>query len=404
MKKPASERAVIPGGATQTKVSGVGHSPLGVVRDWHVVLVAGCNLRCSYCATNFGKFGRPSGVMDLRTAAQLADRIAETLDPEQRETRVSFGGGETFLNFDRFIELADLIRKRCQKRGGHARLSVTTNGVLLDEARLRKLARRRIGLAFSIDGPEKIHDTARRDITGRKTFRRAFGNWSRYRAIIRNLPDAPVCNINCVFGPHSGSFGELMKFWIDQGVPLIEVVAVNHSQFETAEHRRATVRARARYVQGLGEWAREQARHCSASDFLSRYRGPLILYTAWRRLFTGQEKMLCTPGRGMLAVGHDGVLYPCEAYIGLDQRQIGDIFSGIDHKRFAPYVAECVKAEAFCAACDRREACEKPCLALMTKASPRQNVRRACPFAKRVTDLSRKTFEILMNPTAEDVR
>lgn len=375
-----------------------------VVRNWHVVLVAGCNLRCSYCATDFGRFGQAGGVMDLRTAKQLADRIAESMDPALPEVAVSFGGGETFLHFDRFIAVADLIVERCRQRGGRARLVVTTNGVLLDAARLRKLARRRIGLSFSIDGPAPVHDAARRDAAGRKTFRRASGNWSRYRALIRNLPDAPSCDINCVYGPHSGSLAELVAFWSAQDVPLLNIVAVNHSQFEPAAARRTTDRVRARFAQELHAWALAQTQRCSASDFLGRYRGPSVLFSGWLRLFSGQEKMTCTPGRGMLAAGHDGALYPCEAYVGQERRQVGDVFGGIARGRLDRFTAACAKAAAVCTACASRAACEKPCLALMASASPARNVRRACAFALRVATLTRDTFDQLMRTDAEAVR
>jgi uncharacterized protein len=338
--------------------------------------------------------------MDAKTGERLAEVIAQALDPKCPEAVVSFGGGETFLQFDRFIRLADLIRARCRARGGQVRLVVTTNGVLLDEGRLRKLARRRIGLSFSLDGPETVHDAARRDASGRRTFLRAFRNWSRYRRMIQALPEAPPCRINGVFGEHSGSLPDLARFWLANGVPLQEIVAVNPSRFNKTGRRQGTERAQARFVTGLREWGLEQVARCTPGNFLGEYRGPGVLFKGWQRLFAEQEKGFCTPGRGMLAVGPDGALYPCEAYIGLKRRRVGDVFGGLDSGRMKAFVAGCAKAEAICEGCSRRMACEKPCLAIRADLSPARNVARVCLFARKVADVTQETFDMLMRKDA----
>lgn len=371
------------------------------VREWHVVMVAGCNLRCAYCATQFGQFGQ-GGVMSASTADRLASVIAAHLDPGTHTANVAVGGGETCLHFDRFLFFADRLRRYCRQQGGTATLSVTTNGSVLDDARLRQLARRRIGVTVSIDGPAEDHDAVRRDARGRGTFRKAFRTWRRYRALTRRLRDRPSCDIHSVFGPHSGTLADVIAFWSRAGVPLVPMVAANHSRFETPMQRTAADRAQRRFVSELRDWAQNQARRCTAADFLGRYRGPAVLYSSWQRLFTGQEKAFCKPGRGLLGVGPDGALYPCEGYVGLPERRIGDLACGIDRRALRAYVAECRRAERLCTGCGLRAACEKPCVALVADVGPAENVRRACGLAKSVAGIAQETFDqLLVKDTGE---
>ena len=368
--------------------------PMGglAVRRWHVVMIAGCNLRCSYCATDHGRFGRSEGVMSLKTAETLADRIAQCLDPERGETVVEFGGGETFLQFDLFIRLCDLIGRACRKRGGRARIQVTTNGVLLNEERLSKLARRRIGLVFSIDGPEHVHDAARRTVSGRPTFRAAFASWKRYQALVRRIKPAPTCAVRSVFSADSEHVRLISDFWIQHGVFVQELVPANASHFGDQACRQQAKGVGAVFLKGLREWAHAQARSCTAMTFLSDYRGPQVIFNGWQRLLLGQEKTFCTPARGTLAVGHDGAVYPCEPYIGVPRWRLGDIFQGVDAGKIAAFVESCAQAEAHCVGCEHLLACEKPCFGLIATDTPAQNVKRHCRVAKRVSRIVEGSF------------
>ena len=389
-RRPSSSR---PAGARETAPR---------VREWLVAMAGGCNLRCSYCATDFGRLGRRGGVMSLATAAGLAEQIAAAADPRRREVKVSFGGGETFLHFDRFVKIADLIADRCGRRGVRVRLGVTTNGTLLNEARLQQLAKRRIGLTFSIDGPEGVHDACRRSLRGKGSFRLAFANWARYREIARTLDPPPGCLIHSVFGESAGSLSDLVRFWLEQGVPLQSFAPQSPSRFNPSADRGAAVRLHNRYLEGMREWASAQAQTCTPESFLGEYRGPDMIYSGWKRLLFGRERPMCAPGLDVLAVDSEGSIYPCDAYVGIESRRLGDVFSGIDPQRRAAFAALCRKAKALCAACDHRVACEKPCLAATATATPAQNVRRHCRTMKKAAAVVQDSFARLMQNESKE--
>jgi radical SAM protein with 4Fe4S-binding SPASM domain len=186
------------------------------------------------------------------------------------------------------------------------------------------------------------------------------------------------------------------EFWTKQNQPLVDLVIINHSRFEKPTDQKRTDRAQAAAVAGLRAWALAQAARCTPENFLERYRGPSVIYKGWQRLFFGAHHPLCTPGRGMLAAGHDGTLYPCEAYIGTDRWRIGDVWNGIEADRLKAFLAECGKAEKICAACPTEPTCDKPCLGLSAGASPAENILEGCAMSRRVTDLVQESFDRLM--------
>lgn len=366
------------------------------VFKWNVVFVSGCNLRCGYCTTGHGEYGQGGGVMDDRTSARLAGWIAGSMKREPRETLVGFAGGETFLHYDRFLAFADQLTARCREQGGVARISVVTNGVLLNPDRLQQLAERRIGLAFSIDGPETVHDAYRRDATGQGSFQAAFRNWVRCRNLELRRNDPGRCSVHSVFGPHSGSVREVSEFWIRQGQPLVNLAIMNHPRFAKTIAPEVVDQARAACVEGLREWALDQAARCTPGNFLERYRGPAVIYKGWQRLLFERGLPLCTPGRGILASDHLGNLYPCEAYLGTARWRIGDVWNGLEPERLEAFLAECRKAEKICAACPTEPTCDKPCLGLSANTTPVENVLEGCPLSKSLTRLVQDSFDRLM--------
>ena len=375
-----------------------------IVHLWRIVAVAGCNLRCAYCATAHGSFGQAERVMSLKTAKALAERIVQYADPVRATVSLGFGGGETFLHFDRFIKIHDLIVKSCHAKGIRVQTLVATNGVLLDEARLQKLVKRRIDLGFSIDGPEDVHDANRRTAAGQGTFQTAFANWQRYRALTQS--SSPEGSIHSMFSLKSGALKDICAFWLQQGIPLNDVVPVNPSPFSDAADHRNVKRIQDAYLKGLRKWALEQADTCTAMTFLRDYRGPKGIFEGWRKLLLEEESGFCTPAQGVLGVGCDGSIYPCETYISVPQYRLGNLFDGIDAEKVSAFVKCCEAAKTHCEGCRHRMACGKTCFGFVATDTPSQNVKRGCRMiAKRYARILEESFRKLMrnNGRGDDV-
>ncbi|HVL26463.1 MAG TPA: radical SAM protein [Thermomicrobiales bacterium] len=135
-----------------------------------------CNLNCTYCY-----WFRDASVYEqpplLTVAAERAflDRLtAHIRDHGLRRFSILFHGGEPLMfGKKRFLGLMQGIARVHRETGCDFRLSMTTNGVLLDEEWAAMLKLFGITVTVSIDGPQATHDAARVDLRGRGSYARA---------------------------------------------------------------------------------------------------------------------------------------------------------------------------------------------------------------------------------------
>lgn len=131
-----------------------------------------CNIDCSYCYwfRDAAVYDKPK-LMSADVLQQLMRRIEEHVT---RYPLVDFPivlhGGEPLLwgveNFHRFAETCEAISSRT---GCEIPISVTTNGVLVDEAWSSCFEGHDISVAISLDGPAHIHDIHRKTFQGTGT-------------------------------------------------------------------------------------------------------------------------------------------------------------------------------------------------------------------------------------------
>jgi len=107
---------------------------------WEVSLA--CNLSCSHCLSSSGK---PAA--DEMTTAEALDLVEQL--HAAKVFQINFGGGEPFMRPD-FEE----ILAACHARG--IMTCISTNGTLLDEARVERLsASRLVAIQVSMDGARR---------------------------------------------------------------------------------------------------------------------------------------------------------------------------------------------------------------------------------------------------------
>lgn len=107
---------------------------------WEVSLL--CNLRCSHCLSASGE-----PAPDEMTTAEALDLVAQ-LD-SAKVFQINFGGGEPFMRPD-----FEQILAACHGRG--IMTCISTNGTLLDAARVERLAASRlVAIQVSMDGAKR---------------------------------------------------------------------------------------------------------------------------------------------------------------------------------------------------------------------------------------------------------
>ena len=121
-----------------------------------------CNLKCKYCFVT-----QQPKEMDYKTAKDAVDFYAKNALDNLDIPDITFFGGEPLLKFEDIIKpLVEYIRKRY----GDFKVSVTTNGTLLDEDKLKFLKANAVDLLLSIDGDEETQDHNRPFHNGKGSF------------------------------------------------------------------------------------------------------------------------------------------------------------------------------------------------------------------------------------------
>ena len=135
-----------------------------------------CNMACDYCYmypshdTSWQALPR---TMSSRTVEAVADRMVEHAERHSlRDVEIVLHGGEPLLaGRDHIARLVERLRRRAPS-GLAVRMTVQTNGVLLDDVWLRTLADLDVKVCISIDGDSVHHDRHRKDVRGRGTYSR----------------------------------------------------------------------------------------------------------------------------------------------------------------------------------------------------------------------------------------
>ena len=141
------------------------------ILDLHILPTEKCNFRCTYCYEDFliGKMNKSiiNGIKNL-----IKKRM-----PELKQLRLSWFGGEPLAAIDVVDDISHFSKNLADEKGCLYNFGMTTNGYLLDQARLNRVIHAGVtSFQISIDGPEHIHDKTRLRADGSGTFRKIWNN------------------------------------------------------------------------------------------------------------------------------------------------------------------------------------------------------------------------------------
>ena len=157
-----------------------------------------CNLACGYC------FYLPKKALYPQSRFRMPDTILEAYIQQTIEghlvPEVTFawqGGEPTLLGLTFFKKALELQKKYCRP-GMVIRNTLQTNGILLDQPWCRFLRQNNFLVGISIDGPGELHDTLRKDNSGKGTFDRVMKGLSllKKHGVEYNI----LCTVNSANG------------------------------------------------------------------------------------------------------------------------------------------------------------------------------------------------------------
>lgn len=309
-----------------------------------------CNLRCKYCFAGTGDFGHDRSFMSIEVGKRAVDFIIENSGP-RRNCEIDFFGGEPLMNMDTVKAVVDYVRKREAETGKVFKLTLTTNGVLLNDANIKFLNDNNISLVLSLDGRREVHDNMRPHVDGR-------GSYDRILANIRKAVESRNGEnyyLRGTFTAYNLDFAADVLAMADQGFKLLSVEPVVAKDCDYALEEEHLPKLFQQYEELAIEYLNRKLAGDGFEFFhfnLDINNGPCVA----KRL-SG-----CGAGHEYFAVTPDGDLYPCHQFVGREKYKLGTVFDGVKSSELPTKFRQAhVLNKPECAGCWARFYCSGGC-------------------------------------------
>jgi uncharacterized protein len=315
-----------------------------------------CNLDCSYC------YYRKS-LEGTRVRRRLEEPVLRAFMRQYmqyvadvREASFAWQGGEPTLAgldfFQRVVKLEEDYAPADTTIGN----ALQTNAVLLDDRWGEFLRHYNFLVGVSLDGPEEIHDSVRRDRGGHGSFRRVMAGID---VLQRHQVEF---NLLCVIGPHNvGRVREVVRFFRSQGFTHLQFIPAMAFQSIEPVAAPAYLISAEEYGDFLVELFDEWYEHGFPTVSVRTFDAIVQSYL-------GVASDLCVYGERCdsgIVVEYNGDVYPCDFYVHRDWRlgnvteqPLADIVRKPERDAF---VARKLQLSARCQECLWRRLCQGGC-------------------------------------------
>ncbi|MBO8127888.1 MAG: thioether cross-link-forming SCIFF peptide maturase [Peptococcaceae bacterium] len=314
-----------------------------------------CNLACRYCFAGSGRYGSGPALMPREVGRRAVEMLLER-SGTRRRLEIDFFGGEPLLNFEVVQDIVTYARERAAAVGKEINFTLTTNGVLLDDAVGEFLLKEAVNVVLSIDGRPGVHDRMRPTPDGRGThnliisrarrFAERWDQWSGTKGYFY---------VRGTYTRHNLDFDADYRYLADFGFRHISIEPVVSEDNEYGL-REEDLSAVSKAYQRLAE------------DYLARVRqGRRVRFFHFEVDLDGGPclpKLLsgCGAGQAYLAVAANGTLYPCHQLVGQENFKIGDVFRGVNNSTIPrSFTAAHVYAKEHCRSCWAKYLCSGGC-------------------------------------------
>lgn len=290
-----------------------------VIKSLCLNIAHDCNLRCKYCFASQGDYDtHKRELMSFDVAKRAVDLLIRSTEGKRQHCEIDFFGGEPLMNFDVVKQTIEYIREQEKIHNKIFKLSLTTNGMLLDPAKVKYLTDQHISLILSLDGRSEVHNRMRPDAGGRDSYDTCARN-QVYAAKHRNGEEYYVRG---TYTKYNLDFTEDVRHMADlgfEGLSMEPVVGDDLSYAITDddlprifdEYDRLTDFYLQRYDEGRP--------FIYYHFIMDLYRGPCI----------AKRLRGCGAGHEYMCVVPNGDIYPCHQFVGQDGYVIGNVYEGV---------------------------------------------------------------------------
>ena len=315
-----------------------------------------CNLRCKYCFASTGDFGGGRKLLDAETGKKAIDFLLK-YSYGRRNIELDFFGGEPLMNFDVVKEVVDYARSKEEEYGKNFRFTITTNGVLLDDAKIDYINKEMSNVVLSIDGRKEINDLLRPAVNGKGSYDVIVPRYQRLVEKRRNNEeDRWQYYVRGTFTKHNLDFAKdvmhLNELGFDQ-ISIEPVVSEDYRDYAITEKELP------RIFEEYEELAKQMIALKNAGKGFNFFhfmidldQGPCAI----KRLRG------CGCGNEYVAVTPDGDVYPCHQFVGMEDWKMGSVHDlTVDFKKKDYFAKANIYSKEECKNCWAKFYCSGGC-------------------------------------------
>ncbi|MBR1858456.1 MAG: thioether cross-link-forming SCIFF peptide maturase [Selenomonadaceae bacterium] len=323
----------------------------GIVKSLCLMVAQDCNLRGKYCFGDGGSYGSNRAIMNEKVGRAAVDFIIKN-SKSRRHCEIDFFGGEPLINLNTVKAVTEYVRQREAETGKIFKLTLTTNGMLLNDSAIKWLNDNNISLVLSLDGRKEIHDAMRPDSTGHGSYDRALKN---FKNLVKSR-DGQNYYLRGTYTKKNLDFTNDVLDLNDKGFDILSVepVVLKDSPLGFTE---ADLPLIFEEYDRLTE-AYINRQRAGRGFFFFHFNVDLSNGPCVAKRLSG-----CGAGHEYFAVDVNGDLYPCHQFVGRDKYKLGDVFNGvIDAQNWTDYFRQShVLNKPKCRTCWARFYCSGGC-------------------------------------------
>ncbi len=312
-----------------------------------------CNLACRYCFAEEGEYHGRRALMSYETGKQALDFLIAN-SGNRKNLEVDFFGGEPLMNFEVVKRLVAYGREQEKLHNKHFRFTLTTNGVLLNDAVMEFANREMDNVVLSIDGRKEVHDRMR-------PFRKGAGSYDMIVPKFQKFAESRKEKQYYVRGTcthYNTDFSKDVLHLADLGFDQISVEPVVAQPEDDYALTDADLPILFEEYDKLAKEIIRRKKEGKAFNFfhfmIDLEGGPCV----YKRL-SG-----CGSGTEYLAVTPWGDLYPCHQFVGNEDFLMGNVKDGVTNTKLREKFGSCnVYAKEKCRNCFARFYCSGGCAA-----------------------------------------
>ena len=289
----------------------------GLVKSMCLLVAEDCNLRCRYCFAGTGDMGHDRRLMTKEVGKAAVDYIIAH-SGKRKHCEIDFFGGEPLVNMPVVKYVTEYVRQKEKETGKIFKLTLTTNGVLLNDDNIKWLNDNNNRKMISLDGRKEVHDYMRPDVGGNGTYDKVVKNFKKLVAS-RNGENY---YLRGTFTNRNMDFSKDVLSMADEGFDILSVepVVLKDSPYGFTEKDLPTIFAEYDKLTEIYLKRQKEGKGFFFFHFnIDLEHGPCVA----KRL-SG-----CGAGHEYFAVAADGNLYPCHQFAGRENYMLGNVFDGV---------------------------------------------------------------------------